>query len=194
MKVYPVILETEELEEPKLVRVDLEDTVKHLRQKLYSLLETPKKDIDSCPLKIVLVLYGHEIKYLDNDMKMVPIDPNYNDHKLYVANALDEDPDKGFQESKLKKIVEQFGHIVSMSVVFPECDAETLEYLSIPSLDLNQNLERMELGGGDRGTNSPNLRVSPQPYPGDGISDQSNSEDSSLSDSDRTLVGEAPGK
>lgn len=60
-------------------------------------------------------------------------------------------------------------------------------------MDLNQNLDKLELGSGDRGTNSPNLRVSPQPYTGDGTSDQSNSEDSSLSDSDRTLVGDAPG-
>lgn len=196
MKVYPVILETEEVNEPKLVRIDLEDTVKDLRAKLFSLLpkESSKNQIDPSSLKIVLVLYGQEMKYLDNDSKLVPIDSKYNDHKLYVANALDEDQEKTFHESKLKRIVEQFGHIVSLSVVLPESDAVTLESLSIPSLDLNQNLERIELGGGDRGTNSPNLRVSPQPYTGDGVSDQSNSEDSSLSDSDRTLVGEAPGK
>lgn len=50
---------------------------------------------------------------------------------------------------------------------------------------------------GERETDSPSLRVSPQPglggMGGDGY-DQSNSEDSSLSDSDRTLIGDAPGK
>lgn len=49
----------------------------------------------------------------------------------------------------------------------------------------------------DRVSNSPNMRISPQPGPSlctnEGFGDQSNSEDSSLSDSDRTLVGDAPG-
>lgn len=55
----------------------------------------------------------------------------------------------------------------------------TLESLSIPTLDQNQNCN---IGGGDR--TIPCC---------DGLSDQSNSEDSSLSDSDRTLVGDTPG-
>lgn len=74
----------------------------------------------------------------------------------------------------------------------------SLEILSIPSLDLSNNI----INSDERNTNSPNLiqRVSPQPgggtncCSGDGFGDQSNSEDSSLSDSDRTLVGDAPGK
>lgn len=73
----------------------------------------------------------------------------------------------------------------------------TLELLSIPPLDLNQNQDKQDSGSGDRQMNSPSLRVSPQPGSGncsEGFGDQSNSEDSSLSDSDRTLVGDAPGK
>lgn len=69
--------------------------------------------------------------------------------------------------------------------------------MSIPPLDLNQNQDKQEQASGDRQTNSPNLRVSPQPGVSacsEGFGDQSNSEDSSLSDSDRTLVGDAPGK
>lgn len=72
--------------------------------------------------------------------------------------------------------------------------AGSLEALSIPSLDLNQNLDRIEM---EHTTNSPSMRVSPQPssiMSNEFIGDQSNSEDSSLSDSDRTLVGDAPGK
>ena len=67
----------------------------------------------------------------------------------------------------------------------------------IPSLDSVQNNEnKLEASVTDR-TNSPSLRISPQPGAmscGDTFGDQSNSEDSSLSDSDRTLVGDAPGK
>lgn len=81
-----------------------------------------------------------------------------------------------------------------------------MESLSIPPLDQNQNLEATTSSTNktetpppnttitDRCNNSP--RVSPQPVItscGEGFGDQSNSEDSSLSDSDRTLVGDAPG-
>jgi hypothetical protein len=69
-----------------------------------------------------------------------------------------------------------------------------LEGLFIPTLD-SQVSDKLEPTITDR-TNSPSLRISPQPGVmncGDNFGDQSNSEDSSLSDSDRTLVGDAPG-
>lgn len=70
----------------------------------------------------------------------------------------------------------------------------TLETMSIPSLDINQNIDRLDMAV-DRSMGSPSMQVSPQPGPliCNEVGDQSNSEDSSLSDSDRTLVGEAPG-
>lgn len=71
----------------------------------------------------------------------------------------------------------------------------TLDGLFIPSLETSQSMDKLDPLIVDR-TNSPSLRVSPQSAimnGGDGFGDQSNSEDSSLSDSDRTLVGDAPG-
>ncbi|KAJ8928112.1 hypothetical protein NQ314_019338 [Rhamnusium bicolor] len=156
MKVYPINIETEEVDEPTLI-------------------------------------YSNDLKYLDSDDSVVKFDGNCRDQKLYVSNLLDEDPEKSFQNSKLRKVIEHFGYIISLNVVLPETDVSTLETLSIPSLDLNQNLDKLELTSVDRGTSSPSLRISPQPGHGDGFGDQSNSEDSSLSDSDRTLIGEAPG-
>ncbi|XP_057671617.1 ubiquitin carboxyl-terminal hydrolase 47 [Diorhabda carinulata] len=189
MKVYPIILETEEINEPKIVRVDVNDTVHDLKQKIGPLL-----NINPSKVKVVIEMYSNEPKYLDNDEALVKFDPKCISYRLYASNALDEDPDKSFQFSKLKRLISQFGYIISLTVILPDTDVATLESLSIPSLDLNQNLDKLELGSGDRCTNSPNLRVSPQPGPGDGFGDQSNSEDSSLSDSDRTLVGETPGE
>lgn len=211
MKVYPINLETEEVEEPRLVRVDIEDTVKVLKTKLSSIFNMDVNDI-----KVVLEMYGHELKYLDTDDTVIKFDANSRDQKLYTSNSIDDDPEKNFQNSKLRRVIEHFGYIITVNVVLPETDVgkkqtittvkrflfnmsfhvlflATLEFLSIPSLDLNQNLDKLDLACGDRGSNSPGLRVSPQPCLGDGFGDQSNSEDSSLSDSDRTLVGEAPG-
>lgn len=92
-----------------------------------------------------------------------------------------------------------------------------MEVLSIPPLDLNQNSceKGTENAGGDATVNSHNnvnnlspklARYSPanvtsgiqqllpetEDVAAAAHSDQSNSEDSSLSDSDRTLVGDAP--
>nr|XP_023028042.1 ubiquitin carboxyl-terminal hydrolase 47 isoform X1 [Leptinotarsa decemlineata] len=190
MKVYPIILDTEELDEPKLVRVDVDDLVKNLKIKVAQLF-----DWDPTTIVLVMEMFSNEPKYLDNDEAFVKFDVNCSSYKLYASKALDDDPEKKtFQHSKMKRLIEYFGYIISFTVTLPETDAGTLEMLSIPSLDLNQNLDRLELGSGDRCTNSPNLRVSPQPGTSDGFGDQSNSEDSSLSDSDRTLVGEAPGE
>lgn len=124
-------------------------------------------------------------------------DPNCGGYKIYVSNSIDDDPDKSFVTSKLHSVIDRFVHIITVDVVLPVVDVGTLEFLSIPPLDLNQNIDKIEIGSGDRCANSPSLRVSPQSgcaMSNEAFGDQSNSEDSSLSDSDRTLVGEAPGK
>ncbi|CAH1119608.1 unnamed protein product [Phaedon cochleariae] len=189
MKVYPINIEAEEIDEPKLVRVDVDDRISDLKMKIGHLLH-----MDPTTVKIVMEIYSNEPKYLDNDDALVKFDANCSVYKLYASNGMDEDPEKNFAISKLKKVIEYFRYTISLNVVLPDTDIATLESKSIPSLDLNQNLDKLELGSGDRCTNSPSLRVSPQPGTGDGFGDQSNSEDSSLSDSDRTLVGEAPGE
>ncbi|KAG5876114.1 hypothetical protein JTB14_013693 [Gonioctena quinquepunctata] len=189
MKVYPILLDTEEIEEPRQVRVDVDDMVKDLKIKIGHLLNW-----DPSVVKIVMEMYSNEPKYLDNEEAYVKFDSNCSSYKLYASNGTDDELEKGFQHSKLRRVLEHFGYIVSLTVVLPDTDVGTLESLSIPSLDLNQNLDKLELGSGDRFTYSPSLRVSPQPGTGDGLGDQSNSEDSSLSDSDRTLIGEAPGE
>ncbi|KAJ8985542.1 hypothetical protein NQ317_019925 [Molorchus minor] len=188
MKVYPINLVLEEVEEPTMVRVDVDDTVKTLKKKLASILNMDPKTI-----QVVQEMYSNEPKHLNNDDAIVKFDPNCCDYKLYVCSTASEELDN-FAYSTLRDIIENCGYIISLNVLLPETDVGTLESLSIPSLNLNQNLDKLELSGNDRGIHSPGLRASPQPVPGDAFGDQSNSEDSSLSDSDRTLVGEAPGE
>lgn len=65
-----------------------------------------------------------------------------------------------------------------------------LEAMSIPALDRNHNIEKVDYGSGDRVSSKSALVNSSCEL----LSDQCNSEDSSLSDSDRTLVGDAPGE
>lgn len=89
--------------------------------------------------------------------------------------------------------------ILCLKIVLFLFVAVDLEALSIPPLDHNQNMENKTdpppLPPNTERSSNPSPRVSPQPVGscGEGFGDQSNSEDSSLSDSDRTLVADAPG-
>lgn len=73
--------------------------------------------------------------------------------------------------------------------------------MSIPPLDLNQNIDIITDNKPESATTSSSSNISPRASPQpvvvsssvEGFGDQSNSEDSSLSDNDRTLVGDAPG-
>lgn len=189
-KFYPINLETEDIDEPILVRVNVDETLLELKNHLSSIL-----NIDVPHVLVVMQMSNNEPKFLANDNDVVKFDASL-DYKFFVANSSqlpDETVDLvNFKSSKLYRLVDKYSYIINLNVFLPDTDIGTLEMLSIPSLDLNQNLDN------SNGANSPNLRVSPQPSGGmcggDGFGDQSNSEDSSLSDSDRTLVGDATGE
>ncbi|KAL3275293.1 hypothetical protein HHI36_020060 [Cryptolaemus montrouzieri] len=190
MIVYPINLQLEELGEPTVIRVNVNETIGELKQRLSLLLNQPKD-----PMEVVIEKFA-ELIHFDRDDQVINFEFKNISYKLYVANVLDEEPEKTFQCSKLRKFIEKIRQVIALRISLPEVDIGTLETLSIPSLDANQNIDRLDMATGDR--NSPNLRVSPQQVPSaiccDGFGDQSNSEDSSLSDSDRTLVGDAPGE
>ncbi|KYB28299.1 ubiquitin carboxyl-terminal hydrolase 47 [Tribolium castaneum] len=186
-RTYYVNIETEDVREPFMVRIDVGDTVGDVKNKIAEQLETNVNNI-----KVAIAKFCNEGKYLDDDNATLAIDNTSPDFKLYVTNAIDEDPDKSFENSKFKKIIDRFENIVYLSVLLPDTDPVTLDGLFIPNLDP----DKLGAVTTDR-TNSPSLRISPQPGVlscGDNFGDQSNSEDSSLSDSDRTLVGDAPGE
>jgi ubiquitin carboxyl-terminal hydrolase 47 len=189
MRTYYVNIETEDVKEPLLVRVDVDDTVAVLKNKLASTLFMNVNSI-----KVVITKFCNDPLSLEDDNMIIPFDNISPDFKLYVSNVFDEDPDKKFEHSKFRKIIERFEYIVYLGVLLPDTDPVILEGLFIPTLD-SQVSDKLEPTITDR-TNSPSLRISPQPGVmncGDNFGDQSNSEDSSLSDSDRTLVGDAPG-
>ncbi|KAF5276470.1 hypothetical protein FQA39_LY06539 [Lamprigera yunnana] len=183
MKVFLINLETEEVDGPTNFHVNPGETVCEVKKSLAKIF-----DMDFNTLKLVQETYSNEPHYLEEDHVKMAFDPNCTGYQLYISNALDEDPDKPFSTSKMNKIIDRYVHIVTIDIVFPDTDAATLESLSIPPLDFNQNLDKNEFTNGYR------TRISPQPgvISCEGFGDHSNSEDSSLSDSDRTLVGDAP--
>ncbi|XP_044272052.1 ubiquitin carboxyl-terminal hydrolase 47 isoform X2 [Tribolium madens] len=186
-RTYFVNIETEDVREPFMVRIDDGDTVRDLKSKI-----TEQLGVNVNNIQVAIAKFCNEAKYLDDDNVTIAVDNTSPDFKLYVTNIIDEDPDKSFENSKFKKIIDRFENIVYLSVLLPDTDPVTIDGLFIPSLDS----DKLDAVTTER-TNSPSLRVSPQPgilSCGDNFGDQSNSEDSSLSDSDRTLVGDAPGE
>uniref|UniRef100_A0A1L8DSM0 Ubiquitin carboxyl-terminal hydrolase 47 n=1 Tax=Nyssomyia neivai TaxID=330878 RepID=A0A1L8DSM0_9DIPT len=89
-------------------------------------------------------------------------------------------------EATFKRMTEQFSEIIELYIVLPERDKETLEKLSIPAfkpkIPSRTTTPVQELVVVENGENHGGL--SPLP--------ESNSEDSSLSDGDRTLVESLP--
>nr|CAD7396000.1 unnamed protein product [Timema poppensis] len=181
IKVFVVNVETEEVDGPTIVRGNLSQTVKEFKGTLAKVL-----NLNADTLKII-----------------------------FVANSCDEDPEKPYVISKLHKIIDRFEHIITLHLVLPDLDKETLDKLVIPPLvvDVNHNgssdcspkscencdtLGVEESDGSAAGTtardNSPQLLgdAEDEGMGATGHSDQSASEDSSLTDSDRTIVGDAP--
>lgn len=117
VKVYPINYDTEEVDEPKLVRWDVDDTVRDLKVKMASLLK-----MDASSMHIAEVMFSNEPKYLDKDDAVISLDPNVLEYKYYVSSALDDDPNKSFQESRFKKILGNIGYIISLSVTLPGTD------------------------------------------------------------------------
>ncbi|XP_044748604.1 ubiquitin carboxyl-terminal hydrolase 47 isoform X2 [Coccinella septempunctata] len=175
MKIYPLNLFTEELEDPKILRVNVNETIGEIKYRISLLLGS------SDPLQLALEKLG-DLTYFDNDEQVINIDSKNIEYKLYVGNMIDEDLDKTFQFSKFRKIIEKMRQVIGLRIFLPDVGLGVLESLSIPTLDQNQNSNRLDIGAGDRAVPCC-----------DGLGDQSNSEDSSLSDSDRTLVGDTPG-
>ncbi|KRT86654.1 hypothetical protein AMK59_2358 [Oryctes borbonicus] len=192
IKVYMVNIENEEVQGPLSMRINPGETVREVKARLITFL--PAMNIEIENLKLVLEVYN-ESTHLDEDDVPIKFDSNCTNYKLYVSSVTETDEnDKQYIFTKMHKVIDRFVHIVNIDIILPDNDIGTLESLSIPPLDFNQNIDRIEMGSGDRVSNSPSLRVSPQPNNViEGFGDQSNSEDSSLSDSDRTLIGDAPG-
>lgn len=206
VKAYFTNLQTDEINEPITLRVDVDDKVIDLKKKIQPFLQNCFLD----RLGIVLQVNCNDSITWPSDKDLVNLNADIEDYKFFVYSRGTEDEAEA-TNLKLHKFIEKYGFVMSLEVVLPEADvggcfgmhnerfsaltflfiAGTLEALSIPPLDCNQNSDKL-----DRGTSSPNLRTSPLPSVGltsDGLGDQSNSEDSSLSESDRTLVGNQPG-
>ncbi|PSN42002.1 Ubiquitin carboxyl-terminal hydrolase 47 [Blattella germanica] len=204
-KVFLVDVETEEVDGPTIVRGNLSQTVKEFKVTLSKVFNLDPKSI-----KIVLEKHSNESRLLDNDEKTLKLEGFYGSNKIFIATSCDEDPEKPFIISKLHNIIDRFEHIISLQMVLPAIDKASSSNIAATTTTATATISipaTSSVGSGDGarvlGVSSPANPLrdsSPQPL-GDtedegigatGHSDQSASEDSSLTDSDRTLVGDVP--
>ncbi|XP_048515224.1 ubiquitin carboxyl-terminal hydrolase 47 isoform X2 [Athalia rosae] len=213
-KVFVVDIDKEQVVDgPIIVRGLLTQTVKEYKQQLSKILK-----IDAKQMKLIVQKYLSDTNLLDKDDNMLKSEGFYGSSKIFVATALDNDDTKPFHESKLYKIIENFDYIISLKVLLPDTSKETLEDLNIPSLEeklkeqeklvtngpsklandesqKETQLKNYEQTKGSVGAEETQTKVSAvQSVEGEdwNTPEQSNSEDSSLSDSERTLMGDTP--
>ncbi|XP_046413365.1 ubiquitin carboxyl-terminal hydrolase 47 isoform X1 [Neodiprion fabricii] len=214
-KVFVVDIDKEEVVDgPISVRGLLTQTIREYKLELSKLLK-----LDAKQIKLVLQKYPSDSRLLDKDDNMLQSEGFYGPNKIFVATALDTDETKPFHESKLQKIIENFEYIISLRVLLPDTSKETLDDLNIPSLEETRKGQEKSIANGPIKSSLGDMmktmmtKNSEQTKPSCGIEEtppktntsaqlgegedwntpeQSNSEDSSLSDSERTLMGDVP--
>lgn len=165
------------------------------------------RDLKLSPnIKVMVEEYGRGLAELNcNDLMQ---SSNFNNSKVYVAEipenfSMSSEAESDFLE-KLTAIIEGYSNTITLYCTLPNTDRESLAKLGITPMSVNHTDEcrssKCEAAGDSNAMNKVVSRgTSPQlpPLEGEeeyqgatGCSDQSTSEDSSLTDSDRTIVGD----
>ncbi|XP_070171838.1 ubiquitin carboxyl-terminal hydrolase 47 isoform X1 [Polyergus mexicanus] len=212
-KVFVIDVAREEvIDGPIDIRGSLSQSVKEYKQIV-------GKIINMDPKQMKVILRKHpEIRPVENDDSDLQTEGFYNANKVFISTMYDIDNNKPFQESTVYRVIENFRYVISLHVQLPDISKETLEELNIPLLnDKHEEKEKLVSNGspklcipeshwdinlkynenskGCTRNNEDTIRnISPQLGEAEewNTPEQSNSEDSSLSDSDKTLVGDAP--
>ncbi|CAL1686058.1 unnamed protein product [Lasius platythorax] len=213
-KVFVIDVAREEvIDGPIDIRGSLSQSVKEYKQIV-------GKIINMDPKQMKVILRKHpETRLVENDDSDLQTEGFYNANKVFISTMYDIDNNKPFQESTVYRVIENFRYVISLHVQLPDISKETLEELNIPLLDDKHEEKEKPVSNGSpklyvpeshwdinlkynenpkgctRSNEDTTIRnISPQLGEAEewNTPEQSNSEDSSLSDSDKTLVGDAP--
>ncbi|XP_046669066.1 ubiquitin carboxyl-terminal hydrolase 47-like isoform X1 [Homalodisca vitripennis] len=213
VKAYYVDLEKEEVKVPPfLIRSPLSNTVGNLKDIITMNI---RANTPSNNMVFVIEKYCYELSILEDDSSSLQQSGFSTSNKMYVSNGPLETP---FVNSKLHTLIDRFENVITLHLTLPETDPDTLARMSIPSLSAVQAAATAKQSGdaanppvekaatepavmskvcGARGLMLPLILTGAGDEESGGISggagghsDQSTSEDSSLTDSDRTLIGD----
>ncbi|XP_043218154.1 ubiquitin carboxyl-terminal hydrolase 47-like isoform X1 [Amphibalanus amphitrite] len=174
---------------PTPLRVSLSQSVTELRQAL-GLSDSGR---------LCLARYCGELRPLLHPERSLKLEGFHRNSRVFVAEDDADDLDQPFTSSGFFRVCDRHEHTISLQVIVPNTDQETLDRLAIPSLDQMSISAALAAAAAPSGGAAPPEQadsppVSPEPTGGDellggGSSDQSASEDSSVTDSERTLIG-----
>lgn len=141
-------------------------------------------------------------KFLDNNSSLLKHEFDYHKmdyfygsstppKKVFVAfNKIDSDPEVEFEKSTMYNIIDRIANTIRLTVQLPDVDPDTLSKFKITQLKEYTNSTDAESGSNEE-VSPPSML--PLLLSNDtNQSDQSTSEDSSLTDSERTLMGDDP--
>nr|XP_034183817.1 ubiquitin carboxyl-terminal hydrolase 47 [Osmia lignaria]XP_034183826.1 ubiquitin carboxyl-terminal hydrolase 47 [Osmia lignaria]XP_034183833.1 ubiquitin carboxyl-terminal hydrolase 47 [Osmia lignaria]XP_034183840.1 ubiquitin carboxyl-terminal hydrolase 47 [Osmia lignaria]XP_034183850.1 ubiquitin carboxyl-terminal hydrolase 47 [Osmia lignaria]XP_034183856.1 ubiquitin carboxyl-terminal hydrolase 47 [Osmia lignaria]XP_034183865.1 ubiquitin carboxyl-terminal hydrolase 47 [Osmia lignaria] len=213
-KVFIVDVPTRELiEGPIIVRALLTQTVKEYKQ-----MVGKKINIDLSEMEVVLRKHGTDTTLVSNSDVDLQAAGFCNLVNVFMSSMLDTEY-KPFFNTAICGIVEELENIITLRIKLPDTSKETLEDLNIPPLEeepkdkekpvVSTSPSKVSVNDSNHDAGPKSNEVSktgkttedtpvrnPSPQLGEGeewnTPEQSNSEDSSLSDSDKTLVGDAP--
>ncbi|XP_034232317.1 ubiquitin carboxyl-terminal hydrolase 47 isoform X2 [Thrips palmi] len=193
VKVHKVDIGMKEVALPVEVRVN-KSSFAEMKKKIARALKL------SSNIKVMVEEYGRglvELNYEDSFQNS----NFYLTNKVFVAEIPEHEAESDFLE-KLTAIIEGYSNTITFYCTLPNTDKESLAKLGITPMSGTEECRTLkcEASGDSNGVNKGVSRgTSPQlpPLEGEeecqgatGFSDQSTSEDSSLTDSDRTIVGD----
>ncbi|XP_059471100.1 ubiquitin carboxyl-terminal hydrolase 47-like isoform X2 [Neocloeon triangulifer] len=202
-RIFTVNPETEELQGPFMLpvhyRIDALEFKKLMQRYMPELFGSVPVD----NISVVLEKFSMESLYpLQEGSQLFDSDSYAATMKKVFVGVNDDE--KSFQNSKLYKVIDRYQNIITLVVLLPDLESEDLEDLEIPLLSAyNQQKTEEEEAARERSSPNPprpqsSLQVAPSSAAASegneedlaASTDQSASEDSSLTDSDRTLVGD----
>ncbi|XP_040166058.1 ubiquitin carboxyl-terminal hydrolase 47 [Anopheles arabiensis] len=165
-KVYKVDVNGRDVEGPVSIRANLSQTVAQYRAIIARKLKLNPKAI-----LVGMTVHKESAKLLQTDDATLEDEHFIEYCKVFVTVAPTAGDDREQYGARFRHFIQRLDHLVSFYIVLPNMDPDTLESLSIPRLS-KETL----------------AAIAAADSPMAGGTGDSNSEDSSLSDNDRTLV------
>uniref|UniRef100_A0A182Q081 Ubiquitin carboxyl-terminal hydrolase 47 n=1 Tax=Anopheles farauti TaxID=69004 RepID=A0A182Q081_9DIPT len=164
-KVYKVDVNARDVEGPVSIRANLSQTVAQ-----YKAVIACKLKLNPKTMLVGMTVHKECAKLLQSDDAKLEDEHFIEYCKVFVTTApAAEDAEQYF--GRFRQFIQRLDHLISLYIVLPDMEPDTLESLSIPRLS-KETL----------------AAITAADCPMGGGTGDSNSEDSSLSDNDRTLV------
>ncbi|GAB6023955.1 Ubiquitin carboxyl-terminal hydrolase 47 [Chamberlinius hualienensis] len=196
VKVYAINLDNEEVESPVTVRSYLNDTVEDFKNQIVQELQLPNKSP-----QVVLERYYNDLRTLNDPLKNLKAEGFYRSNKVFVEKTVNQDKDVGAREFLFQKILDRYEHTICLNITLPDVSSE---YIAKHLCGYSSEGDVAVVNGTDSSeTSKPSDfskdEMSPKETECDAkhsgcnclsINSGDQSEDSSLTDSDRTMIGD----